>query len=79
MKFNVIETTYKEQGNAKCFIDTDCYGKNYYIPRSQIKVVEREEAKSELGVAHLVIEVPNWIINKNNIPVFKLTALKLVR
>ena len=79
MRFKVYESTYNRHGTEKAFVCSDQYGHDYWIPRSQVKVVERIEPKSEYEVPELIIDVPNWIIHKNCIPIFTLTELWLVR
>lgn len=79
MLFKVIESTYRSQGTANAFAVTDSNGRTYYIPRSQVNIVERQDPESDYDVAHLTIDVKDWVINRNRIPVFKITELSLVR
>ena len=79
MKFRVMENTYKTYGTAKAFAVSDQYNRYYYIPRSQVKVIEVIEPQSKFDMTQLIIEVPDWIIRKNGIPVFTLTEMDLER
>ncbi len=79
MRFRVIESTFNMQGTAKAFAVSDSHKRTYFIPRSQIKIVERIEAENEFDMAHLIIDVPNWIIRNNQIPIFNLTEMFLER
>ena len=79
MKFDVMEHIYNNNGTTKAFADYDSFGNFYYIPRSQIKIIDRIEPKTEFGATHLIIEVPDWIIHNNDIPVFQMTALNVIR
>lgn len=79
MKFYVIEDTYTKQGTDKAFCDCDEHGRYYWFPRSQVKVLERIEPQSKYDVAHLHVEIPDWLIRKNLVPVFRLTALVIDR
>ena len=79
MRFIVIESTYNNQGTAKAFSVSDQYNRTYWIPRSQVKIVERTEPRTKFDSVHLTIEVPDWIIRKNGIPVFNVTEMVLDR
>ena len=79
MTFKVIESVYTEYGTPKAFCVHDDYGQLYWIPRSQIKVIERIEKSNDLDVSGLVVEIPDWLIKKNSIPVFRLTEMTLIR
>ena len=78
MTFQAIESAMR-QGTEKALAVHDHCNKVYYIPRSQIKVVEEIEPANEYDVKHLIIEVPDWLIRKNSIPTFNITELFLVR
>lgn len=79
MKFTIIESTYNKQGTEKAFACSDQYSNTYWIPRSQVKVIEKIEPETEYDMPRLVIDVPDWIIRRNNIPVFTITEMDLVR
>ena len=79
MKFKVIESLYNEQGTRKAFCVHDDWGNLYWLPRSQIKVVEKLEKRDALDVTGLVIDIPGWIIRNKQIPIFRITELNLVR
>lgn len=78
MIFQAIESAMR-QGSEKALAIHDHYNKTYFIPRSQIKVIEEIEPVNEFDVKHIIIEVPDWILHKNNVPVFNITELHLVR
>ena len=79
MRFTVIESTYLNQGSAKAFAVHDAHNRTYYIPRSQVSIIDKQEPQTEYDVAHLLIEVKDWVIRKNNIPVFNITEMHLDR
>lgn len=79
MKFSVLESTYYNQGTEKAFACTDDRLHRYYIPRSQVKIIERIEPEDKYGTIKLIIDVPDWIIRNNLIPVFRITELDLIR
>ena len=79
MKFIVQESTYIKQGTEKAFAVHDQYNKTYYIPRSQVAVVDTIRPQTKYDMTKLIIEVPNWIIKRNNIPVFNITEMTLDR
>ena len=78
MTFQAIESAMR-QGTEKALAVHDHRNRTYYIPRSQIKVVEEIEPTNEYDVKHIIFEVPDWLIRKNNIPAFNITELFLVR
>ena len=78
MTFQTIESAMR-QGTEKALAVHDHHNRVYYIPRSKITVIEEIEPTNAYDVKHLIIEVPDWIIRKNNIPVFNITELFLVR
>ena len=79
MTFTVEEHVYKAYGTEKAFCASDCYGHVYWFPRSLVKIIRREEHKKPLIGATLTVDIPDWIIHKNVVPIFKLTELRLVR
>ena len=78
MTFQMIESAMR-QGSEKALAVHDHRNKTYYIPRSKITVTEEIEPTDAYDVKHIIIEVPDWLIRKNNIPVFNITELHLVR
>ncbi len=78
MTFQMIESAMR-QGSEKALAIHDHLNRTYYIPRSQIKVVEEIEPANGFDAKHIIIEVPDWLIRKNNIPVFNITELHLGR
>ena len=79
MKFYVYEKTYNGQGSEKAFAVHDQFNRTYWIPRSQIKIEEKSEPINEFDEVVLTVEVADWIIRKNGLPIFKLTEMQLVR
>lgn len=66
-------------GSAKALSVSDHNKRTYWIPRSQISVVETIEKENDYDTTKHIIEVKDWVINKNNIPIFKLTEMQLIR
>lgn len=79
MQFLVKEDILAKYGSAKAFCDSDKYGNTHWIPRSMIKIAERIEPNGAHDRATLVVDIPDWLIRKNGIPVFALTNLQLYR
>ncbi len=79
MRFWVSESTYNMQGSDKAFACHDSHKRTYYIPRSQVKVLEREEVQTAYDTVHILIEVPDWIVRKNRLPVFDFAEMDLDR
>lgn len=79
VRFWTIENTLNEQGSAKAFACHDSHNRVYYIPRKLIDVVERKEPTTKYDVAHVLVEIPGWLIRKNGLPVFDLTELQVDR
>lgn len=77
MEFKIRETALRN-GTEKAFMDEDQYHNHYFIPRSLIKIKERIPGQFECDTV-LLVEIPDWIIRKNCIPIFTLTDLHLVR
>ena len=76
MKFKIGKNTYN-RGTAKAFVVTDGYNKSYYIPRSQTEVLDEyvQDGFAEL----LLIDIKDWVIRRNDIPVFNMTEMALIR
>ena len=80
MTFLVDEYQYNGQGTAKAFCVHDVYGSRYWIPRSKVKIIDKVQSADDLTKnATLTINIPNWIIKNNQIPIFNLDELQLVR
>ena len=78
MRFITTDSTFFKQGTAKAYVVYD--GRHhYYIPKSQVKVIETIPPASEYDIEHHVLEISDWILRKNNIPIFRLCELELVR
>lgn len=78
MTFLVDSYNY-ECGTQKALCIHDVYGSKYWIPRSQIKIIDKKKLNPLIKNYTLTIFVPDWIIYKNDIPIFKLEELELVR
>ena len=76
MKFEIGKNTYN-RGTKKAFSVTDSYNRTYYIPRTQTEVLDEYVQDGFHEV--LLIEVKDWVIHRNNIPVFNLTEMGLIR
>lgn len=79
MRFITTDTMFFKQGTAKAHVIHDQRYKKYYIPRSKVTILETIEPVNEYDIAHHVIEIPDWIIRNNQIPVFDLCELALDR
>lgn len=79
MKFRVIKSTYEMQGTEKAFACHDSHGHTYYVPRSKVKIIEEIAPKNVYDVTTLIIEIPAWIISRNDLPIFDLDELFLER
>lgn len=79
MKFWVMESAYEKQGSAKAFACHDSRNNVYYIPRSQVKVIEKTEPATEYDSVYMLIDVADWIVKKNRLPIFDITELQLER
>lgn len=80
MIFRVDKSQYERQGTSKAACIHDVYGARYWIPRSQVKVIDKEKSANPLVQnVTLTVEIADWIIRKNQIPVFKLEELQLIR
>ena len=74
MRFIINRSTYNA-GSEKCIALTNdryIHQGTYYIPRSQITVLDECEDD-------LLIDVKDWVIGANNIPIYDLTEMKLDR
>ena len=79
MRFITTDSMFFKTGTAKAYVVSDERSTHYYIPKSQVKIIETIEPESEFGIERHIIEIPDWLIRKNGIPVFKLTELELYR
>lgn len=79
MRFVTTGSMFFKQGTEKAHAVHGAYGRTYYIPRKLVKVIETIPAENEYDIEHHVVEIPDWIIRKNSIPVFNLDELVLDR
>lgn len=78
MKFETVGSVFFKQGTKKAYaVHDERY--TYYIPKSQVKVIKKIPAESEYDIDTYIIEIPDWLVNKNGLPIFKLAELALVR
>lgn len=81
MRFITRDTMFfnKEAGTAKAHVVHDSYNRTYYIPRSKVRVIETIEPANEFDIERYIVEIPDWIIRNNFIPVFDMCELVLDR
>ena len=77
MRFTTTDTMFFKQGTDKAYAVHDQYGKVYYIPKSQVQIVETIAPETEYGVEHHIVEIPDWLCKR--LPIFSLTELALDR
>ena len=74
MKFIINRSAYNAGTEKSIPVSNGRYlnGKTYYITRSQVTVVDQHEDK-------LLIDVKDWVINANQVPIFDLNEMQLDR
>lgn len=74
MRFIISKSDYNRGTDKSITVSNGRYinGGTYYIPRSQITVIDQYENR-------LLIDVKDWVINANQIPIFDLTEMQLDR
>lgn len=79
MRFYINEAIYNEQGTEKAFCDTDDHGFRYYIPRKIVKVISRRRSDNDLIINNIeiLVDIPDWLIKKNGIPIYRMTAMNV--
>ena len=80
MLFLTDKDIFEKQGTNNAFLIHDIHGLTYWIPRSQVTIKEEKQSDNPLiKNITLLIDIPDWIIKKNFIPVFNSEELTLYR
>lgn len=79
MTFRTTDSMFFKQGTEKAHAVHDSKGRTYYIPRKLVKIVEEIEPQSEYDIPHFIVDIPDWIVRKNGLPIFEISELALER
>lgn len=76
MKFWLSGAAWRH-GSEKAIYVTDRYDRGYWIPRKCITIIE--EQTNDTGNVNYIVNIADWVLHKNNVPIFDTNEMQLIR